>query len=278
MFIALIASQTSVTDSTPGLENDDRDGFGPTRIAASHMGSASQGITGNDAYLVRTLEVCMRFLAAGPLLQSVSGEPTRDTNIVNTILKCGIIRANGFLNGFSLLLAEIRRRTFSLGNNLQGYLDVLDDFFGSYEYEQSERMQRIVSRFLHSILDSWLTNAEVRTQVDALPKWLLKSHRKGKAKYRTERDAFIRFVDKMALQEPQALKWLLSTGSKGPSDEVLLTSLPLRMWNQDSDVRIRFRVAVLNARLFHAIQQLDIYPSVLYTGIRDFYSGVEVHQ
>ena len=278
LFSALISSRTLATDNAPGLENDERDSFGPTRITSSSMGFTSQGIPGNDAYLARILEVCMRFLAAGPLLQSVSGEPTKDIYTINTILECGIVNANGFLIGFSLLLAEIKRRTFSLGNNLQRYLDVLDDFFGSYEYEQSERMQQIVSKFLHSILDLWLTNVEVRNQVDALPKWLLKSHRKGRAKYKTERDAFIRFVDKMTLQEPQALEWLLLSENQGLSEDVLLNYLPLQMWNQDNDVRIRFRVAVLNARLFHAIQRLDVYPSKLYTGIREFYDGVEVHQ
>ncbi|KAJ3557512.1 hypothetical protein NP233_g11720 [Leucocoprinus birnbaumii] len=220
----------------------------------------------------------MRFIAAGPLLQSISGEPTRDTDIIDTILGCGIEHAQGFLSGLSCLLAEVRRRTFSLSTNLQGYLDTLDDFFGSYEYEQSERMQQLVSQFLHSILEIWLTNAETRSQVHALPKWLLKRNRKGTAKYRTERDAFIRFVDKMTLREPRALEWLLMSGDKELSDETLLTSLPLIGWNQDSDIRIRFRVAILNARVFHAIQHLDIYPSALYKGIQGLGNDIEADQ
>lgn len=277
LFSSLIAGRAIASSGTLG-ENDERDGFGPVRVVASHAGPSQQGALGNDAYLMRTVEVCMRFVAAGPLLQSVSGEPTRDTDIVDTILGCGIENANGFLNGFSFLLAEIRRRTFSLTTNLQGYLDTLDDFFGSYEYEHSERMQQLVSQFLHSILDLWLASAETRSQISALPKWLLKRHRKGTAKYRTERDAFIRFIDKMTLKDPRALEWLLLSGDKELSDEVLLTSLPLRMWNQDNDVRIRFRVAILNARLFHAIQHLDVYPSSLYGGIQEFYSDIEVNQ
>jgi ataxia telangiectasia mutated family protein len=220
----------------------------------------------------------MRFVAAGPLLQSTSGEPTRDTEVVDAILGCGIKNATGFLNGFSFLLAEIRRRTFGLGSNLQRCLEALDEFFASYEYEQSERMQYLVSQFLHSILELWLNSAEVRDQVAALPRWLLKRHRKGRAKYRIERDAFIRFVDKMAFHQPRALEWLLLPGETGLTHEVLLTSLPLMVWNQDNDIRIRFRVAILNARLFHVIQQLDIYPSALYTGIQDYYSEIEVDQ
>ncbi|KXN87389.1 Serine/threonine-protein kinase TEL1 [Leucoagaricus sp. SymC.cos] len=273
LFSTLVTGRTSASSGVTGAENDDKDGFGPVRVVANH--TAQQGVSGDDAYLMRTEEVCMRFIAAGPLLQSLSGEPTRDTDIMDAILGCGIKNANGFLHGFSLLLSEIRRRTFSLGNHLQRYLDTLNDFFGSYEFEQSERIQQLLSQFLHSILELWLSSADVRDQVEDLPKWLLKRHKKEKAKYRTERDAFIRFIDKLVFQQPRALEWLLSPGSS-LSDEALLTSLPLRVWNRDNDIRIRFRIAILNARLFHATQHLDIYPSVLYKGLTEFLTEVPV--
>ncbi|KAF9454347.1 hypothetical protein P691DRAFT_788809 [Macrolepiota fuliginosa MF-IS2] len=277
LFCSLISGRSSATNNMV-IENEERDGFGPVRIVSSRTSSAQTGTLDDDPFVKRTMDVCMRFIAAGPLLHSVSGEPTKDAKVTDAILGCGTKNANGFLTSFSLLLSEVRRKTFGVGSNLQCYLDALDDFFGSYEYEQSERMQHTCSQFLHAILESWLSNAEIRNQVQALPKWLLKRHRKEKAKYRIERDAFIRFVDKLVRQQPRALQWLLLKENEELSDEALLSSLPLRVWNKDNDIRVRFRVAVLNARLFHALHHLDIYPSVLYTGIQSYFNQVEVHQ
>lgn len=278
LLCSMIDGRASATAGTMGVENDERDGFGPVRVVASQISSVQHGMLGNGPFVTRTMDVCMRFVAVGPLLSSMSGEPTKDAQVIDAILGCGTKNANGFLVGFSLLLSEIRRKTFAVAGNLQHYLDALDEYFGSYEYEQSEYMQQISSQFLHAILESWLSNAEVRAQVEALPKWLLKRHRKQKAKYRTERDAFIRFVDRLVLQQPRSLAWLLLRQNEELSDEVLLSSLPLGVWNKDNDIRVRFRAAILNARLFHAIQRLDIYPSTLYTGIQGYFNQVEVDQ
>lgn len=278
LFSNTIASRGSATSGIVGLETDERDGFGPVRVITGQASSGQQEASDYDPFTVRTLRVCMRFVAAGPLLRSISGEPTKDTEIIDTILGCETKHPNGFLTGFSLLLSEIQRKTFGFGNHLQRFLDALNDFFTSYEHEQSKRMQQIISQFLHAILELWLSSAEVRDQVKDLPKWLLKHHRKEKAKYRTERDAFIRFIDLLVLRQPHSLEWLLLKGKGVLSEEDLLTSLPLKAWNRDNDIRVRFRVAILNARLFHAIQHLDIYPSALYTGVQGYFNEVEVEQ
>lgn len=276
LFCKMVTGRTSAGGM--GTETDEHDGFGPVRVVASQTSPLQSGTSEADPFVKRTMEVCLRFVAAGPLLHSMSGEPTRDTEIIDSILACGVDNANGFFISFPLLLSEVQRRTFCLGNNLQHCLDALGEFFGSYEYEKSEQMQQISSQFLHAIIELWFSNAEIRSQVKALPKWLLKRHRNEKAKYRSERDAFIRFVDQLVLRQPRSLEWLLLKQNEELSDELLLSSLPLEAWNRDSDIRVRFRVAILNARLFHALQCLDIYPSVFYTGIREYINRVELEQ
>ncbi len=278
LFCNTIATRGSTIAGTVGLESDERDGFGPVRIIAGQTSFNQQERSDYDPFTIRTLQVCMRFVAAGPLLRSISGEPTKDTEVTEVILGCGTENSNGFLTGFSLLLSEIQRKTFSFGNHLQRFLDALNMFFIPYEHKHSKRMQQVLSQFLYAILELWLGSADVRDQVQDLPNWLLKHHRKGKAKYRTERDAFIRFIDKLVFRQPHSLEWLLLKENEGLSEEHLLTLLPLKAWNEDNDIRVRFRVAILNARLFHALQHLDIYPSVLYTGIQGYFNEVEVDQ
>jgi ataxia telangiectasia mutated family protein len=275
LFCKMITSNGPDVMGSIGTEIDERDGFGPVRVVAGQSGPLQSGIPEADPFISRTMEICLRFVVNGPLLHSLSGEPTKDTEVIDAVLACDVDNPEGFLIGFPLLLSDIQRGTFSLGGNLDRCLKVLGKILTSYKYQKSERMLQVTCQLLNAILESWLNSAEVREGVEDLLDFLLKRNLRKQARYRSERDAFIRFVEQVVIHQPHSLEWVLE---EKLTKEVLLTMLPLGLWNTDNDVRVRFRAAVLNARIFHALQPLDISPSLFYTGLQQYLNQIEIEQ
>lgn len=275
LFCDMIASSDPAAMDNMGTETDERDGFGPVRDVAGRTGPPQFGIPEADPFILRTMEICLRFVVNGPLLHSLSGEPTKDTEVIDAVLACDVDNPKGFLVGFPLLLSNVQRGTFSLGSNLNSSLKVLEEILTSYKYRRSERMLQITFQLLSAILQSWFSSADVRKEVDELLDFLLNRHLSKQARYRSERDAFIRFVEQVIICQPRSLEWVLA---EKPTKEVLLTKLPLGLWNTDNDVRVRFRAATLNARIFNALQHLDISPSLFYSGLQEYLNRIEIDQ
>lgn len=275
LFCTMTTSDGPGEMGSMGIEIDERDGFGPVRLVAGQTGPPQSGVSEADPFILRTVEVCWRFVVNGPLLCSLSGESTKDTKVIDALLICDSDNPRGFLTGFPLLLFDIQRGTFSLGGNLERCLKVLGKILTSYKYQKSEQVLLVTCQLLNCVLESWLSNVEVRNGVEDLLDFLLKRNLRKQARYRSERDAFIRFVEQVVIHQPHSLEWVLE---EKLTKEVLLTSLPLGPWNMDDDVRVRFRAANLNARIFHALQHLEISPSLFYTGLQEYLNQIEIEQ
>src|SRR3979490_1463653 len=94
-----------------GIEAEDQDDFdlpGGTIIAAP-VEALRQ--TNNRIYVESILDVCMSFLAIGPILQSSGEEPTRDRELTDIVLNCD---GDEFLLASKAYLVNVRRRALNI--------------------------------------------------------------------------------------------------------------------------------------------------------------------
>jgi ataxia telangiectasia mutated family protein len=239
------ASQTSAVDN---------DGFGPIRTTATRQSSDVSEDNGTSYSSRYVLEVCIAFLTVGPTLQSASGEPTRDKSLTDLLLNCA---PAVFLSVCPILFQKTREGFVNLSvKNLDGFLDELGSLLQLYEYARSKRAQLLAAQFLDSTLDIWASRqiaiGEVLGKVQHVCDWLSGALKKQKIKDWLVRDFFARFLDRyLAKDPPNAL---------------------LPMMNSDEDIRVRFRVAAINARLFAVARHVEQPAAELYDSIKQWYT------
>ncbi|KAJ7623215.1 hypothetical protein FB45DRAFT_924928 [Roridomyces roridus] len=227
---------------------------GPTK-QATELGSKSTATAS-----VRCIaQVSIAFLAVTPILRSVSDEATSDKELVELVLKA----IHNPLNETSVFvyrsfLRHVRQKTLNLSKSqFQDFLvHFSNNIFRAYFYAQSEVGQMLAIELLDSTMHIWLSasgplRVESQTLCSALPKALRAREKKEGAGPRTwmrswkTRDALARFYDRFLALDPSEVAWY-DTGFKPCHNP----SVILPWMSMDEDIRVRFRVAVLNARLF----------------------------
>jgi serine-protein kinase ATM len=221
------------------------------------------------------LEVCIAFLTVGPALQSASGEATRDKSLTELVLNCAESRPSAFLLVCPILFQKTRQGFVNLSvKNLDSFLDELGSLLQLYEYARSRRAQLLAAQFLNSTLDTWASQhivmGEVLGKVRYFCDWLAGALKKQKIKDWFVRDFLARFLDRYLAKDPDQSAW------SGPDDEKEHTEhLPdalLPMMTSDDDIRVRFRVAVINARLFAVARHVGRSALALYDSIKHWYT------
>lgn len=243
---------------------DDHDGFGPIRDVTTQQSLELNQHT-EDVYASRyILEVCTSFLTVGPLLQSASGEPTRDKGLVDLVLDCAD-RPEKFFLLCSILMEKTRQRTFDLNKtSMRCLLTKLGDLLELYAYVRSERLQLLIIQFLDSTLDIWLSpqmtasDSDLYSDVETLCKWLSTALGKHICRAWTVRDSLARFLDRYLARDPLQNSW-----PKGPDKKNLPVQL-LAGLGEDADIRVRFCVSVVNAHLFSVARRSDVKPLDMY--------------
>lgn len=247
------------------LDTDDRDGFAPIRTNHAIAQSAETGQQIDDTHSNRCIaNICMAFLTVVPVLQSLSGEPTRDKGLTELTLNCS---ADNFLLLGPIYFSKVRQRVLYISVNVLGkFLEKFEVILRQYEYSRSERLQLLVTQFLESTLHLWkqdvVVSSDVGGSVCDLCQWLSDILRAEKIRSWRTRDRVARFMQQYILEDPTQVAWTTPDSDEEPP------SLPidlLPMLGADRDVRIRFRVASSTARLF-AVAHED--PSELYMKIK----------
>jgi ataxia telangiectasia mutated family protein len=256
------------TSQTSAIDND---GFGPIRTTATRQ-SSDVSEDGDASYFSRiVLEVCIAFLTVGPALQSASGEPTRDKPLTELVLNCAELRPSVFLLVCPILFQKTRQGFVNLSvKNLDSFLDELSHVLRLYEYARSRRAQLLATQFLDSTLDTWASRqivmGEILGKVRYFCGWLSGALRKQKIRDWFVRDFLARFLDRYLAKDPDQFAW---------SDEEEPKNLPdalLPMMSSDEDIRVRFRVAVINARLFAVARHMGRSALSLYDSIKHWYT------
>lgn len=251
------------------MDVDDKDGFGPIRTSGTKDTPITQ--QDEDTYSPRLiLDLCCRFLTVGPLLQSSSGEPTRDQDLTSLVLDCAAARPSKFFLIAPILLEQTRQRTFSFSNKqLEDILEEVLEFCTNYSYSRSESLYLLIVQLLDATLDVWLMTTHdatlnVRENAQKLCIALLQAVGNKTLRHWTSRDQFSRLLNKVLDREPTQALWLASVDAED------LPSAVLHLMGSDDDIRVRFRVAVINARLFNLARHLNQSPFDWYNAIKSF--------
>ncbi|KAA1469011.1 hypothetical protein DENSPDRAFT_795376 [Dentipellis sp. KUC8613] len=251
--------------SSNAMDVDDRDDFAPIRTTAivSNQPDAQKQVKG-VGYSQHILAVCVSFLALVPILQSSSGEATRDRELTDIILNSD---GDEFLSVGPVYFASVREKALNMSlNTLDNLLDKFESLLRQYAYSKSERLQLLVIQFLDSTCHMWMESSvnesEVGEHVRALCDWLLKGlHKDALCSWRA-RDAMVSFLDRYIGQDPLEQGW-----SASPSYPLVPTGV-LPSLSKDRDIRVRFRVASANARLFMIARLRQEDPLLLYAELR----------
>ncbi|KAJ7577089.1 hypothetical protein C8J56DRAFT_972300 [Mycena floridula] len=247
---------------------DDGDGFGHIKDVAEKQ-SRTLAVHASEADSIRCIaEVCFGFLAFGPILQSNSGEPTRDKPLLELVLKCADVSPERFWVIFPVLLEHIRFKTFTLSfPSLGSYLDFLGDDLSSRDYSKNEALFHIVLDLLDSTMHLWSQVGsdaseglkDVQHKVKILMRsWLFRAWNDDKLPSWRARDALARFTDRYIALDP-----VRSCADMNDDDVASPMALICRT-TVDRDIRVRFRGAVLSAKLFRVAQRGQYMHETLY--------------
>lgn len=263
----LVGSPASDHRSSQAMDVDEKDGFGKVRSAADHQSQGTADFFEGSGYTRCIADVCVGFLANGPILQSASGEPTRDKELTELLLDCADEHPEKFLLVCPPWLDNVRRKSFSLSSSaLNRFLDEMDSLLRRYAYSRREEMHRLIILLLQSTLHIWsgsqtLTD-ETACKVQELCHWLSGLVLESKISAWRARDSLAVFFDRYLAADPEQISWSASFEDDEVAD--LLPSALLPLMSSDKDIRVRFRIAPLIARLFLVAHQVGYPPLALY--------------
>ncbi|KAG5647810.1 hypothetical protein DXG03_007732 [Asterophora parasitica] len=249
-----LGERPSFTTGPDAMDVDEHDDFGAIRTATEQHATSSNELTGHESRIDRLIvDICISFLTVGPTLQSAAGEPTRDKDLMDVILNTAEHRPEAFMAAFPVILGKCRQRILNISTrSLDSLLDQVSRLLALYQYSRSHRLQTLVTQFLASTLDIWASPSvaigDVLDKFHDLFMWLAGALEKKKLRAWAVRDLLARFFDQYLVKDVAEHAW-----NPEEEEESQLPQLPsslLPMMGADDDMRVRFRVAVINARLF----------------------------
>jgi serine-protein kinase ATM len=255
------------------MDIDDGDGFAPIRTTHAITQSAETSQPTDSVWANQCIaDSCMTFLAIVPILQSSSGEPTRDKDLTELVLNSS---DDKFLLLGPLYFGKVRQRILNISlNALDGFLDKFDQMLKPYTYSRSEKLQLLTTQFLDSTLHHWkqdaVSRSEVGERIRDLCQWLSDALRRNQIRSWRTRDCVARFMRRYLAEDPEQDIWstVLPDEEGGKVKPEALPAAILPMLGADQDIRVRFRVAFENASLFSVASKTGQDPSQVYSEIK----------
>ncbi|KIK61745.1 hypothetical protein GYMLUDRAFT_42784 [Collybiopsis luxurians FD-317 M1] len=238
-------------------------------FSVGHVNTQSLGISGHSTAQASVLRsaaaVCIAFLCVGPLLQVTSGQPIRDNELTELMLDCAESDIDRFLLACPAYFDNIRNKRLELTNtNLGAFLIHFAEHLKRYPSQRKESLNLQLVSFLDATLSSWisLVKDSKDDQLDLIGNYRAIVHyysqtvRTNKYGFWKVRDAIARLFDRYLALDPFQEVW---SGDDGNSPKKTLLLLI-----QDRDIRVRFRLAVINARLLDfAPDPMTLYSEML---------------
>jgi serine-protein kinase ATM len=280
----VLARITGRSFTSDGMEAEDQDDFASTGATLTTIPVEAQRHTSDRIPAQAILEVCMSFLAVGPILRSSEEEPTRDRELTDIVLNCD---GDEFLLASKPYLVNVRRRALNINvTTLDNLLVKFASLSTQYIYQLNDELKLMVIRLLDSTAHLWtqpdLDGGDTIDKVRNFFGWLLKlvqvtndeDGKRTRTKIRSWRirDAFVAFLARYMALDPFERIWtsrLSSDGDDTDASDGLLTlpSDALPTINQDDDIRVRFRSAHATATLFTLPRFINSQPMAFYSKI-----------
>jgi len=240
------------------MEVDEADGFGPIRT--SQTTQAEKKLDANTT-LRHIARICIDFLSLIPILQSTSGETTRDKELLEIILSAD---GDAFLSMILSYSDNVRHGRFNLGvNAMDALLLRISQHMGDPTFAKREQTHLEVIRFLGSTIGVWLqpSAADVLDKVQSLFKFYSDMIARKKVKSWRIRYTFSCFMSDYLNRDPWQ-KTLITAECSLPSE--LLPQL-----GSDEDIRVRFKLATLNAKILSPTNLADKDASTVYRELKE---------
>lgn len=285
-------ASTSTHSDSQAMDVDAEDDFEQPRTAQAT--SVSTRAPGTSAVYMdlSSINICMTAWAVVPMLQSISGQPTRDKDLADMVLCSDDSR---LMDMASAYFSVVRTGALSVSNaNMAVFLKLLRELWAQYAYAREERFHRLTLLFLHSTMTQWMDPAtpddicestrdlwKLVVEKSLLPKRKMTSWR--------GRDDVVRFLDANLALDPEEGFWapianyLVNVGPSSitPQDDAeprainLLPASVLPTLGSDVDIRVRFRASAASARMFARASKLEQNPSTLYTDVLSYLTSDE---
>jgi ataxia telangiectasia mutated family protein len=234
------------------MDVDEKDGFGPIRTTTRQNTSPDMISEDGTRSMQRLMQICIGFLACGPYLQSSFGKAARDLELTQLILK-SVDDPNKFKVACPILFRFVRQKIFhSSVKTLHRCLRDFGDILRQYSYSKQQSVIIAFLDFLHSALCVWKADDDLakaaHSDLREFYAWLSGLLVKGTCRSWALRDAIARFFGRYLEEDPTQETW---TGDSEDTDQRVYPPLAfLPRLNNDRDIRVRFRAAIINAGLF----------------------------
>ena len=249
-----------------------RDGFSGLR--ASREGTPFFQVASNSVLVRSIMDTCFSVIATFPLLQSSSGEPTRDRELMQWFEDdvCQDDSHETFFAVLPSLMLQVADRTLNLSaSSLTSIFEWLGLLIRTYNYKRNDGVKTLIARFLQSTMHIWLDPAghsEASALAPHLVKWLIDNcviHDENdptNLSWRSRESILLLLSDYIERDPTQ------SVYTDVVADAELLPHMILTRFGNDDDIRVRARAATANARLQYHINALKLRPMDLYTLVR----------
>lgn len=241
------------------MEVDEADGFGPIRTSQTTQAEKKLDVNSTLRHIAR---ICIDFLALVPILQSTNGETTRDKELLEIILKA---EGDAFLSMIPGYSDNVRRGRFNLGVNATDTLFLrFSHHMGDPSFSKREQTHLEVIRFLDATVGVWLqpSAVDVLSKVQSLYKYYSDMVVRKKVRSWRVRFAFSCFVSGYLNKDPWQKTW------NDAEVECCLPSELLPQLGSDEDIRVRFKLATLSAKLLSPVNLADRNASTVYDELK----------
>ena len=242
------------------MEVDEADGFGPIRTSQTARAEKKLDVNTTLRHISR---ICIDFLSLIPILQSTNGETARDKELLEIILDAD---GDTFLSMVPSYSDNIRRGRFNLGVNATDTLLLrFSQHMGDPSFAKREQMHLEVIRFLDATIGVWLqpSAAEVLNKVRSLFKFYSDMIARKKVRSWRIRYAFSCFMSSCLNKDPWQKAW------NAADVDCSLPSELLPQLGADEDIRVRFKLATLSAKLLSPTNLAGKDASTVYLGLKE---------
>ncbi|KAJ3555154.1 hypothetical protein NM688_g2731 [Phlebia brevispora] len=251
-------------DRVNQVDNDDL----VVRIAEQPGGSALQRGTSmftRSSVIRRLVDIVISSLAAFPVLQSASGESTRDRELLNIVAGKDI---DAFLLLAPAYLRNVREGMLIMNSHsLEVILNVCANATCAHAYQTNLNFHLLTVQVLRSTMNVWVPQSIEGTAAGKSARelcgWVYRMYGRGTSSWRF-RDCFVQLLEEFVAADPGQMAWPGSfNGTPSTPPSKLLPEM-----GGDSDVRVRLRAAVSNARILRLASDLGESSRKLYTAVR----------
>ncbi|KAI0091661.1 hypothetical protein BDY19DRAFT_638931 [Irpex rosettiformis] len=221
------------------------------------------------------MDTCFSVVSTFPALQSSSGEPTRDRELMQWFedVVCSEDSHTAFFAVLPSLILQVADRTLHLSpSSLKSIFEWLGALIRTYNYRRDDGVKTLTASLLQSTMHIWLNpkggHIEASDLAPHLMKWLIDNCLRHADQDPTtlswySRDSIILLLSEYIDQDPTQLAYMEII-----EDEEQLPHTVLTRFGTDGDARVRARAAAVNARLLYHASALKLQPMNLYSLVR----------